>query len=119
MEAHNDLLIFMACYNMRLSLMNKARIYAGAAFQLAPNDLRAREIHGYILLLDGELDRCEAVVTSGGPSSNLSYLRARLSLLRGQVAQAGQHLRDYLALRAAESAAEGGKGTGDAGGAAA
>ena len=101
MKKVSDILLLLICFSIKADYLQKAEIYSGHALRKFPDDIRILEVRVYALLLQGNSEAAEELLSTSPVSSrNLEYLRIRTAILLSMPAnECESRIRNYLSLR--------------------
>ncbi len=77
-------LLYLAVINIKLNLLDKARVYSKAACIISPDNINACEIYAYSALLSGFVDEVEDILSKiDFDTNNTRYLKLRIDAIVG------------------------------------
>lgn len=95
-----ELLLFLSKENLKLSLFDKGEIYAEAAMKLDSENIYAKSLLSYAYLLNEKhQDALNLLEDVTEDFKNVHYVRARSSILSGDIEASHSHWHSYIKVR--------------------
>jgi hypothetical protein len=98
MKKAADTLYLLSSFSLRTSFVQKAEIYARVGHGLFPDDIRLIEVYAYALLLQGQYEKAEELLSEAPYSTaNIEYLRSKTAMiLKFPKEEKSRRIRNYL-----------------------